>query len=54
MHCTKNAPVDVGLSHNAPPPLQAAIALGVSALAVGYIGRLASKAVSDYESEHDT
>lgn len=31
--------------------VQAAVALGVTALAIGYIGRLAGKAVQDYEAE---
>ncbi len=31
--------------------LQAAVALGFSVLALGYVGRLASKAVAEYEAE---
>lgn len=31
-------------------PVQTAVALGVTVLAVGYIGRLASKAVQEYEA----
>lgn len=56
MGCRRQDPASTSLlltpAHAAAQPLpQAAVALSVTLLAVGYIGRLATKAMAEYEAE---